>query len=108
MKSSQGHSGKEPGENNRCIVCGRPSDGNMRCLSCREKNTVVSLARLEHRRKNHLCLTCGQALDPDYKMVRCPKCNAGRKKHRDALTNQRLEQGLCIHCGCPQSIPLSA
>ena len=88
-------------EENRCIVCGKPSDGHMRCAECRDKSNVVNVERIEYRRKNHLCLTCGKALDPDYKMIRCPRCNAGRKKHRDALTNQRLELGLCIRCGKP-------
>ena len=88
-------------EENRCVICGRISDGNMRCEVCRSKNSVVTVARLEHRRQHHLCLTCGKELDPSYHMVRCPKCNAGRKRNRDALTSQRLNQGLCIHCGQP-------
>lgn len=89
-------------EANLCIVCGKPSDGHMRCKDCRYRGSVAALERIEERWKKHLCLRCGISLPEEYEGVRCLVCLETARRYNQAHVLDRLQRGVCAECGAPR------
>lgn len=87
-----------------CVECGMEDadKGYVTCWRCRMAIRERKALARERRRKQHLCLVCGQKIQRYWIKKGSPLCSACRQKERERNAH-RIEQlkaaGICRHCG---------
>lgn len=83
-----------------CPECGvLVTEDKTYCLKCTARKNETDKKYKANRRKNSLCLYCGEPSSKTY----CPICVVKRNENGIRCKYERREKGLCVRCGKKRS-----